>query len=494
MRNQVHTWKMTTVTPVHIGDGDELHQNLDFVQDKYRNLEVLDVEAILNQLAAHPKAIQEFGGHSFNLEKFLRDYKLGKRLLYNLPFSGGKPPASMRRAIKDAFHRPYIPGSSLKGSLRTVLWKHGLQRRLPHVRDFKKFNKDVQQVSGTSPHEDFLRPLYVSDSAPVAAGDVLQAEDVKYFNLQTGNKPSWKDFSTRKNVQDHGQALGVVVEAIKPDQSMVVQTNLVSFLGHGDVRKAANIPKCSGLEDVHSLCQMVNRHTLELVNRELDYFSEYKPVTGPVVAFYENLQKKILELAQTSGSCILRLAWGSGWKGMTGDWMDETTLQGVRKEKRLGREGFPFPKTRRLAVKDGQPCLPLGWILLELDDQLADVFYGSSALPEEISMGQETSDTGGDTKASYSAASPAKSDEENRQETIEQFKLVLEKEQSGLSGKIDFLIEKIEAQEDLETQKIMCAELIKVARKGKNFKKAKNAQKAWVVKIQELAGKLDVEM
>ena len=239
---------------------------------------------------------------------------------------------------------------------------------------------------------------------------------------------------------------------------------------------------------------MVNRHTLELVNRELAYFSEYKPVTGPVVAFYENLQKKILELAQTSGSCILRLAWGSGWKGMTGDWMDETTLQGVRKEKRLGREGFPFPKTRRLAVKDGQPCLPLGWILLELDDQLADVFYGSSALPEEISMGQETSDTGGDTKASYSAASPAKSDEENRQETIEQFKLVLEKEQSGLSGKIDFLIEKIEAQEDLETQKIMCAELIKVARKGKNFKKAKNAQKAWVVKIQELAGKLDVEM
>ena len=81
-----------------------------------------------------------------------------------------------------------------------------------------------------------------------------------------------------------------------------------------------------------------------------------------------------------------------------------------------------------------------------------------------------------------------------RQEVVAQFQEVLDKEKTVLSGKIDFFIEKIEAQDDQETQKLMCTELIRAAKKIKNFKKAKSAQKSWVIKIQQLAEKVGLGM
>jgi CRISPR/Cas system CSM-associated protein Csm5 (group 7 of RAMP superfamily) len=498
MQNNVHTWKMTTLSPVHIGDGDELHLNMDFVQGKNRGLDVLDVEAILDQLGSNPKAIQDFGGYSFDFQRFLRDYKLEKQLLYHLGFRGAKPPLSIRRMIKDAFHRPYVPGSSLKGSIRTVLWTQGLQgTSMPSPRDFRAFTRAVSRLGSQSPHEDFLRPLSVSDSAPVNADQALQAEVVKYFNLQTGNKPAWKDFSTRKNVPDHEKAQGVVVEAIKTEQHLLVQTNVLSFLTNQDVRRAANIPACSGLEGPQALCHMINRQALEMVNNELTFFSEFKPATAPAVAFYQNLQQEILKLAQTSNACILRLAWGSGWRGMTGNWMNESTLGQVRQGTRLGREGFPFPKTRRLALKDGYPSVPLGWVRLDLDEHVSADFRKSAEVPEmAVENGQPFFGKSAQKPPKKTAPEPppGKSAQELRQETIQQFQEILNKESSGLLGKIDFLVEKIEAQDDSKTQQAMCSELVKAAKKLKNFKKAKKAEKAWVVKIQNLAAQHGISM
>jgi hypothetical protein len=79
-------------------------------------------------------------------------------------------------------------------------------------------------------------------------------------------------------------------------------------------------------------------------------------------------------------------------------------------------------------------------------------------------------------------------------EAIAQFQEVLEKEKIGLSGKIDFFIEKIVAQEDLDAQRMVCKDLIRAAKKIKTFKRAKSSQKSWVVKIQNLAERLGLDM
>ncbi|MFW6315282.1 MAG: hypothetical protein ACOC0S_06840 [Desulfohalobiaceae bacterium] len=288
----------------------------------------------------------------------------------------------------------------------------------------------------------------------------------------------------------------MAVEALQPEQTMVLQTSLIPFLQDERVQQAGKIPKCAGLQDLESFCRTINRQSLQIVNKEISFFSEYKPATSSVLEFYQGLMKQILALDKEPHKCILRLAWGSGWLGMTGDWMDQSTMQAVRQEKNLGRKGFPFPKTRRLAMKDGQPRLPLGWVLLEPDESMRQEFQAAARLTRPApETGKETQGAAPAAEAKQGEKPPAaKSPEELRQETVQELRAALKQAGSGLSGQIDFMLERIQAQEDSQTREEMCSELIKAAKKLKSFKKARQAGKPWVVKIEELARSCGLEL
>jgi hypothetical protein len=80
-------------------------------------------------------------------------------------------------------------------------------------------------------------------------------------------------------------------------------------------------------------------------------------------------------IASEPAAAYLQLSWGSGWKGMTGDWMTDETkerMRGLYREMK-GRDGMPFPKTRRLAVSNNHPRLPLGWVRLVKWEDCADL-------------------------------------------------------------------------------------------------------------------------
>jgi len=80
----------------------------------------------------------------------------------------------------------------------------------------------------------------------------------------------------------------------------------------------------------------------------------------------------------------MQLGWGGGWEGKTlGSHLrrDEKVLEGIISDYRLARRkrefGDPFPKSRRTTVRrirgrDGQAVdrisLPLGWVLVELEE------------------------------------------------------------------------------------------------------------------------------
>lgn len=81
-----------------------------------------------------------------------------------------------------------------------------------------------------------------------------------------------------------------------------------------------------------------------------------------VIRFYEALMEQI-NGSNGKEVAYLRMAWGSGWRGMTGDWMTHEQFEAAKTFERFGRiVGAVFPKTRRLTVKDGIPCLPMGWV------------------------------------------------------------------------------------------------------------------------------------
>jgi CRISPR-associated protein Csm5 len=131
-----YTWKIETLTPLHIGSGIRLRQGFDFIADKDK-IWVADQAAIYEHLI--DRAESHAGRQPTEIKNLIRmtldDIVKNKWLElqdFNLAPAGvfsyvlkGTPSATEGRGevqafIRDGFGRPYIPGSSIKGALRSA--------------------------------------------------------------------------------------------------------------------------------------------------------------------------------------------------------------------------------------------------------------------------------------------------------------------------------------------------------------------------------------
>lgn len=371
----LRTWEITLLSPLHIGDGETLFQGMDYIPAK-DGLQVIHIDKVLESVADNPRAVNDLG--KMKLGEFIKSYKLNISPEYTLKAAGGVAPAEIRRFTKSAYGEPYLPGSTLKGAIRTSLWTT-LNPPKPHslsVGDFKQrernlddYKKKVKRLTG-EPQCDFLRPLSISDSIGIPAKSNMKAQEIKFFNIRIGNEGGWKDIPSRKTMPSYEKAAGVFVEAIPAGKRFHVRASLDYRLLTEPYEKIWPLPKAKGLSGFSSLAQAINDHSQEAVNRELDFFKKYsETATGAtgVVNYYEGLLEAFKQVGNKKESFLIRLAWGIGWRGMTGDWLRDSDLAEVRKiiKPPLGKSGFDiFPKTRRLAMEDGSPKSPLGWVLV----------------------------------------------------------------------------------------------------------------------------------
>ncbi|MFW6374483.1 MAG: RAMP superfamily CRISPR-associated protein, partial [Thermodesulfobacteriota bacterium] len=407
VNDTLQTWKITLITPLHVGDGEELQRNMDYVADR-EGLKVFELDTLLESLKDNPAAIGEMGGTGFDLARFMRDYRISANPRYVLTISGKKPPESLRRFLKNGYGQPYLAGSTLKGAVRTALWT-GLDRsRLPSVSNFRAFKGAVNKVSGTDPHHDFLRPLQISDSVGLDPAGPLVAEEIKFFNLQRENRAGWKDFGSKRTLDRFEDAAGIYVETLKPRTDLFVQVHLDAFLRSDSVRKALKLPQSSGLQGFAALARAINTHSLEMARAELDFFARFGGTANAAAEIYGQLVGGIQGLMKQENpdTFIVRMAWGSGWRGMTGNWIDEGDMAAVRRETRLGKRDVPvFPKTRRLAMAGGVPSQPLGWAVVSMTVGAGFVGQSREAL-KALTMGQPASAAVKPVEAALKPAEP----------------------------------------------------------------------------------------
>ncbi len=474
-KRDLQTWEISLITPLHVGDGEALQLNLDYTASR-DGLKVIDPDSVFKSLRDNPRALTEMGRQGFDLDRFARDYGIRTAPRYILPLHGAHAPDNLLGFIKNAFGQPYLPGTTLKGAVRTALWTSLDRSGLPDPSsNYWQFKKAVERLDGQDPHYDFMRPLLISDSHGLEPDGFLQAEEIKFFNLQHGDKPGWKDFKTRRNLDRYREANGVFVESLKPGISLHIHAGLDQFLRAGQIRSLWQIASCKGLDDFRALAKTVNAHSMGLCNSEREFFEQHRPETSQVVDFYIRLISQIKELEESSDGFILRMAWGSGWVGMTGNWLHGSDLEAVRKEKKLGKKEVDvFPKTRRLAMKDGVPCLPLGWVMVK-PGHGKDFYKKTQIIPgsaEEVK-----------TVEVKPPVRPPVDPAKVKKEKLEQFRNVLNG-CKNLAGEIDFFIEKVKAQEDRELQDDMCRALM--GKDRNKFKKALKGGKPWAQKLKAL--------
>lgn len=120
-------------------------------------------------------------------------------------------------------------------------------------------------------------------------------------------------------------------------------------------------------QDIVAINGIINNFSRELVQRELEFLYHHRADNQleQITGFYENLARQFPDDNQ---GCILRLGWGSGWTSMTGNILDDfgNYLSDFREWFRMGRQGFDFPKSRKIIMNDRNPHAVPGWLKLEM--------------------------------------------------------------------------------------------------------------------------------
>ena len=376
-------YQLQTLTPVHIGSGETLSH----IDGCYANGRWYRID--LDKVLAHPSTdlnalTSEMTQRGFRWERYLRQYgsDLSELSAYNLPCSQSPEEVEIREAIKTVGDRPYIPGSTLKGAIRTALLEEILSESNEVYRDSlsqletlvdqaprgnPRREQPARQIEslafGRDPNRDLLRALHVSDSIPLNS-DALEVGMAWTVTLDPNAQLVQK--------RDRGQEYKNFVQQIQARQRLTFTLKIDEFLfrEREKARLGFDALQEKVLRDIAEVCRTA---TNELMQNEQDFFDYYN------LSEIANVYDKLIDLNNTlpEGSFLLQIGWGTGYHAntvtslFTNDEESPENLQiDLRERFKLGEsrsqrghyDEREFPKTRRILYRGQNPNAPLGWV------------------------------------------------------------------------------------------------------------------------------------
>lgn len=158
-----HKVKLETLSSVHVGSGDKKVRGIDFLDDENR-VYFLNMDKIGNALgvASNPHIATEWSDMAMKgrQEEFFKkkgvDYKKHSRSVFNYveEFSDKAPSISMQ--MRDGRGIAYIPGSSIKGAIRTIILLSFLKMRRLEI----DISAKMMQKSGVKSFLETSRPIH----------------------------------------------------------------------------------------------------------------------------------------------------------------------------------------------------------------------------------------------------------------------------------------------------------------------------------------------
>ncbi len=345
------TLSVRVVTPIHIGTGRKLIRDFDFVTKNGRTYRIRE-EGLIDELYTRdPKLTEQLmrtpPGRLLKPEDLTDDSPFVRYVLHGIP--GG---SEFREQLKDAHDRPYLPGSSLKGALRTVLAWHGWKEEgltLSSVRLDRRPKYAAREVEkklfGKDPHHDLLRALRISDSSPVPV-DTLVIENVNVWTKR-------------------GAAAPISVEAIQEGTEFTVHVSIDESVFSKWASKMPGFP-LPHRDWLNSLPEIARARAAERLQREIAWWKG-----RPQPEKLGELQSALRNAA--NNAFPLQLGFGTGWEGTTIGAPLKTDLSWPKvynfRDNR-GRRWFKhellnprhFPVSRQVIVLDKDRAIPFGWV------------------------------------------------------------------------------------------------------------------------------------
>lgn len=350
------------LSPLHIGTGKVLQRSYDYTIFKNRTWRIAEdllFEEVYNRSSGNQKALNKLLAASpaedliepddyTNHPEFFRYHMPGQ------PRAEGKG-AELRECLKTGRDEPYIPGSSLKGVLRTVLaWsiihKEGVQISYNQLRDNRSWAGQPleQKIFGNDPNHDLMRALQVGDSTPGKKDELMLA------NVQV---------VAGSNFQSP-----IEVEAFRPGAHVQAQLVLDEHLLTPTM--AQHLGWNQRAEYLRKLEMYSRNWAGSRIKTELAHVGDRKELNR-VADFYRLLERLRGQL-KGGQDFLLQMSWGGGWNAKTvGDQLaaDPTQLERLidryhLSKSRERRPGDAFPRSRRIYFDRNGPAMPMGWVLV----------------------------------------------------------------------------------------------------------------------------------
>lgn len=392
--------EVEAASPVHVGTAAEQHwQNgLDFISQNGKTY-VLNFEKLKNKVS-----VNNLTSYLLNDNKAALKAEIGtdiEAISYKV-FDTTINDSEIRRFVFNALTaQPVLPGSSLKGAIRSILFKHFFEKLDYYAAkgfDRQKANDCEKQLLGGF-DDSVMRFFQLSDTTFESS----IVANSKVFNLQTNNEGGWKNggftnthFDTRKfNTQYEclpPTAKGystlsfkktpsklLLKEGAKSDKIKTPPRNTHSFLQSFEFK---------------TLFSIVNQHTLSYLAKEIAFYEKYAfdTASNAVLDALISLKEQAEQL-DDSQECMLRMSAGSGFHSITGDWQYNDFINTGKHSggRNHGKQKFKSRKVAFYNTENGMQYAPMGFIILRQTSKeaLATALKQAEAATEAAAKAEE---------------------------------------------------------------------------------------------------------
>jgi len=373
--------KIQLLTEMHIGSGNTLMYGNDFVIGKdsegYDVISIIDPEKVAKligyQRIGSWTAEIDLGKSTDEIVKRycpsakIEDYS--KRII-DCENENVSKTDTIKEFIHDGFGKPFIPGSSIKGAIRTAILetiaaqKTDLENTVKQTKSKKNLETDAEKrLFGDNPNSDCFRFIQVGDAIFGNNYETI----VKMVNINERPHKGYWDTSKPQYVE-------VLPNGDESHFELKLKTDICNWSRKRAAKTDMHaLPECAST--LNQLFQTINHHTVKLLKEELEYWSPKKEFDDSgKIDKYLNSVKNILSTAESSEgtngkSCVIRIGHGSGWRFITGAWTEtfsnfKTVIVPASRPNSDKYKQYDFPKSRRVS-KD---CGLLGFAKLTLED------------------------------------------------------------------------------------------------------------------------------
>jgi len=300
----------------------------------------------------------------------------------------------LRPMIRNGFGQLYIPGSSIKGAIRTAiayhLLKHGDRYNVPTQQRVSEIEKKLRDSMGElkkrakfaddklfmdrlfadfdliyqdqpvpvreGPNTDFMRAVHISDTEPLLEKEVINKKGQKGVLNQaiavevvvSSHSPDWK-------AKSRASIYTEMVRLVQTTFTLTLDTEMLSWFRH---TQGMQLP-FQTVDELMQLCQ-------EFAQDQWDFDHDYwQSIQNNPNAQGKNLDFTEIRSLYEPEQCpfSLRIGWASGMTGTTVNMLlkDDLTSE-IRDTCGIKAPGFEAPKSRRTVInsKGSIKFLP-GW-------------------------------------------------------------------------------------------------------------------------------------